>query len=425
MITATICTIGDEILIGQIVDTNSSFISKELNRLGIKVNKMISIADNEDEIISSVKRCADNSDIVIVTGGLGPTKDDITKAALAKLSSCNTFHFDDNQLDIVTKICTKRGIELSELNRYQAYVPDSCKVLANTLGTAPGMMFTISDEQNKSRTLVFSLPGVPFEMAALMPEVVKQIVENFETEYIYHKTISTFGIPESTLAKQLEDWENALPQMVKLAYLPNPLTGVRLRLSIYGGFKEHSLKLAEPLIAELKAILGDSIYGEDQDTLESVISDLLRKSSATLSTAESCTGGKIATLITSLPNSSDIYKGSVIAYENDVKSHVLNVDEEILKKYGAVSKECVTAMAHGVRKLIGSDYAIATSGIAGPGGATANKPVGMLWIAVAGPDFCDTRSVVFSGDRLRNIDRFSSESLNFLRLKLINQLIKH
>ncbi|MFA6334343.1 MAG: CinA family nicotinamide mononucleotide deamidase-related protein [Bacteroidales bacterium] len=418
MINATICTIGDEILIGQIVDTNSSFISKELNRLGIKVKQMISIADDQDEIISNLKRCINGSDIVVVTGGLGPTRDDITKAALAKLSNCNSFHFDEKQLDIIKDICSKRGIELSELNRYQAFVPDSCKVLPNSLGTAPGMLFTIADTTKNTISLVFSLPGVPFEMIGLMPKVMEQIVANFKTESIYHKTISTFGIPESVLAKQIESWENALPYEVKLAYLPNPLAGVRLRLSIYGGSREHSVQIAKPLIDELKELLGDSIYGEDEDSLESVISDFLRKSSATLSTAESCTGGKIATLITSLPHSSDIYKGSVIAYHNDIKFHLLNVDEDIIRKYGTVSRECVEAMAEGVKRVMNSDYAIATSGIAGPGGGSPGKPVGMLWIAVSGPDFCETKSVVFNGDRLRNIDRFSSEALNFLRLKL-------
>ncbi len=420
MINATICTIGDEILIGQIIDTNSSFISKELNKLGIKVRQMVSISDDEEDIITTLKRCIDNSDIVIVTGGLGPTKDDITKGALAKLSCCKRFHFDEKQLDIITQICNKRGLELSELNRYQAFVPDSCQVIPNNLGTAPGMLFSFNDIPEKSNTLLFSLPGVPFEMASLMPQVNELILKNFKTENIYHKTISTFGIPESLLAKQIESWENSLPDTIKLAYLPNPLNGVRLRLSIYGGSMESSIKIATPYIAELKELLGNSIYGEDSDTLESVISRLLRNSSSTVSTAESCTGGKIATLITSLANSSDIYKGSVIAYHNDVKTHILSVDPEILNIYGAVSKECVTAMAEGVRKATHSDYSIATSGIAGPGGATDNKPVGMLWIAVCGPDFCEAKSVVFNGDRLRNIDRFSSEALNFFRLKLIN-----
>lgn len=423
MLNASICTIGDEILIGQIIDTNSSFISKELNTLGIKVKFMISISDDEDEIISNLERCINSSDIVIVTGGLGPTKDDITKAALAKLSKSESSHYDPGQYEIIRERCNRRGIELSQLNKDQALVPDSCKVLTNNLGTAPGMLFTIPKEGKASNTLLFSLPGVPYEMMGLMPKVAEKIKTEFYIENIYHKTITTFGISESILAKQIESWENELPKEVKLAYLPNPLVGIRLRLSIYGGSRERSIQLVDSLLNDLKKILGDSIYGEDEESLESVIAAFLRKNSATLSTAESCTGGKIASLITSLSGSSDIYKGSVIAYHNDVKFDLLKVDKGLIDKYGAVSKECVIEMAKGVRELMKTDYAIATSGIAGPGGGTTEKPVGMLWIAIVGPDFCETKSVVLSGDRLRNIDRFSSEALNMLRLKLGIQVI--
>ncbi|MEN6619840.1 MAG: CinA family nicotinamide mononucleotide deamidase-related protein [Rikenellaceae bacterium] len=423
MLNASICTIGDEILIGQIIDTNSSYISKELNRLGIKVNLMISISDDEDEIISNLERCINCSDIVIVTGGLGPTKDDITKAALAKLSKSKGFRYDSDQLGIINEICIKRGLELSELNRDQALVPDCCTVLTNTLGTAPGMMFSISKKGNSSNAMLFSLPGVPFEMIGLMPKVIEKIETLYNNETIYHKTVLTFGIPESVLAKQIENWEKALPQGVKLAYLPNPLAGVRLRLSIYGGSREKSVSVVESLINDLKKILGNSLYGSDDDSLESVISSYLRKNSFSLATAESCTGGRIASLITSLPGSSDIYRGSVIAYHNDIKFDLLKVGKGVIEKYGAVSRECVVEMSKGVKELLKSDYAIATSGIAGPNGGTPEKPVGTLWIAVAGPDFCETRKVVLNGDRLRNIERFSAEALNMLRLKLGIQLI--
>ncbi|OFY45162.1 MAG: hypothetical protein A2X18_13950 [Bacteroidetes bacterium GWF2_40_14] len=420
---ATICTIGDEILIGQIIDTNSSFISKELNKLGVKVDFMISVSDKESDIISNIERCLSLSDIVIVTGGLGPTKDDITKAALAKLSGCTEFRYDHDQLEIIEEICRKRGIGLSVLNRDQALVPECCTVLKNTLGTAPGMMFSISKNGGLSQSLLFSLPGVPYEMAALLPQVIKKIESLNSTEAIFHKSLSTFGIPESLLASLIEKWEDELPDVVKLAYLPNPLSGVRLRLSIYGGTEEDAEATVKPLLEDLKKILGNSLYGEDDDTLEQVISRHLRKISCTLSTAESCTGGKIASLITSLPGASDIYKGSVISYDNDVKFDLLDVDRGIIEKFGAVSSECALEMASGVRRLLKTDYAVAASGIAGPDGGTIDKPVGTLWIAVAGPDFCESRRVTFIGDRQRNIDRFSSEALNTLRLKLGIQLM--
>lgn len=423
MLNASICTIGDEILIGQIIDTNSSFISKELNKLGVKVDFMISVSDKESDIISNLERCISLSDIVIVTGGLGPTKDDITKAALAKLSGCKEFRYDPDQLEIIEEICRKGGVEISDLNRDQALVPECCTVLKNTLGTAPGMMFSISRGEGRSQTLLFSLPGVPYEMAGLLPQVIRKIETLDNTETIFHKSLSTFGIPESVLAKQIEKWEDELPEEVKLAYLPNPLSGIRLRLSIYGGTREKAESMVKPLLKDLKNILGNALYGENEDTLELVISRHLRRTSCTMSTAESCTGGRIASLMTSLPGSSDIYKGSVISYHNDVKSDLLGVDRGIIEEFGAVSSECVLEMASGVRRLLKTDYAVATSGIAGPEGGTPEKPVGTLWIAVAGPDFCESRRVTFNGDRQRNIDRFSSEALNTLRLKLGIQLI--
>jgi len=422
MLKASICTIGDEILIGQIVDTNSSYISKKLNSLGIKVTQLISISDDYDDIISNLTRCISFSDIVVVTGGLGPTKDDITKEALARLTKCGKFHTDYNQLEIIKEICNKRGIELSTLNLDQALVPDSCTVLNNNLGTAPGMVFYFNEETDNTKKLLFSLPGVPYEMIALMPKVEEKIMSAFSPENIYHKTVISFGIPESQLAKRIESWESNLPQDVKLAYLPNPITGVKLRLSIYGGIKENSFQIIESLFADLKMILGDSLYGEGEESLESVISDFMRMNSYTLSTAESCTGGRIATLISALPGASEIYKGSIVAYHNDAKFKILNVKKTTIMKYGSVSKECVIQMAEGVRDIMNSDYSIATSGIAGPDGGTAEKPVGTLWIAIIGPNFCETKKVVFSGDRVRNIDRFSSEALNMLRLKLGIQL---
>ncbi|MFA5850839.1 MAG: CinA family nicotinamide mononucleotide deamidase-related protein [Bacteroidales bacterium] len=423
MLNATICTIGDEILIGQIIDTNSAFISKELNKLGVKVDLIISVPDRETDIISNLERCISLADIVIVTGGLGPTKDDITKAALAKLSGCKEFRYDSDQLEIIEEICKKRGLQLSDLNRNQALVPESCTVLKNTMGTAPGMIFILSGNGGKSHTLLFSLPGVPYEMVGLFPQVIRTIEALNNTETIYHKSISTFGIPESVLASLIEKWEDELPEAVKLAYLPNPLTGVRLRISIYGGTYKEAESMVKPLLDNLKKILGNALYGENEDTLEMVISRHLRKTSCTMATAESCTGGKIASMMTSLPGASDIYKGSVISYDNDVKFDLLGVDRKIIEEYGAVSSECVMMMASGVRSLLKADYAVAASGIAGPDGGTPEKPVGTIWIAVAGPGFCESKKLTFNGDRQRNIDRFSSEALNTLRLKLGIQLV--
>jgi len=412
MLTASVCTIGDEILIGQIVDTNSAYISKELNSIGIKVNFMLSVPDEEEQIVNYLNLSLSRSDIVIVTGGLGPTKDDITKNALATLSGSSRLVYNEDQLTIIRSICLKRGIELSDLNRDQSLVPEQCEVLTNSMGTAPGILL------RKDGKLLFSLPGVPYEMANLMKKVTGEIIKTKEIEDIYHKTVITFGIPESSLAKKIAGWEDNLPIDIKLAYLPDPLTGVKLRLSKYGGNINDSKKAIEAHFATLKEILGNAVYGEDNQTLESVVFSFLKSKSATLSTAESCTGGKIASMITSVPGSSSVFAGGIIAYSNEVKIKTLGVDPAILSESGAVSEECVRAMAQGARKIFNTTYAVATSGIAGPDGGSEEKPSGTVWIAVAGPDFLVAKKAIFGGDRLRNIDRFSSETLNFLRLNL-------
>lgn len=412
MLTASVCTIGDEILIGQIVDTNSAYISKELNSIGIKVNFMLSVPDEEEQIVNYLNLSLSRSDIVIVTGGLGPTKDDITKNALATLSGSSRLVYNEDQLTIIRSICLKRGIELSDLNRDQSLVPEQCEVLTNSMGTAPGILL------RKDGKLLFSLPGVPYEMANLMKKVTGEIIKTKDIEDIYHKTVITFGIPESSLAKKIAGWEDNLPIDIKLAYLPDPLTGVKLRLSKYGGNINDSKKAIEAHFATLKEILGNAVYGEDNQTLESVVFSFLKSKSATLSTAESCTGGKIASMITSVPGSSSVFAGGIIAYSNEVKIKTLGVDPAILSESGAVSEECVRAMAQGARKIFNTTYAVATSGIAGPDGGSEEKPSGTVWIAVAGPDFLVAKKAIFGGDRLRNIDRFSSETLNFLRLNL-------
>ncbi len=421
---ASICTIGDEILIGQIVDTNSSHISQSLNALGIKVTRMVSIGDERDTIVNSLEEELASNDIVIVTGGLGPTKDDITKASLARLSGANGYKTDERQLEIVHKILSARGLDVLDINRAQADVPDTCEVIPNKLGTAPIMVFRFPVERFGHSATLYSLPGVPFEALGALPDVLDDIRNHYNTEEIFHRTVMTFGIAESALSKMIEPWEDNLPSEMHLAYLPNQLTGVRLRLSVYGGIREVEEARIEAELAALKGILGDSLYSDHDDTLESCIGRILAENGKTLSVAESCTGGLISSLITSVPGSSEYYLGSVTSYANSVKTGVLGVPEEIIAEHGAVSSECVAAMAEGVRKLTGSDFAVATSGIAGPGGGSESKPVGLVWIGVSSEKGTETYNLRFRNDRKRNIERFASYALNYLRLKLVNEL-KH
>ena len=422
MTTASICTIGDEILIGQIVDTNSSHISQSLNLLGVKVNRMTSIGDDHDTIVNSLAEELKDNDVVIVTGGLGPTKDDITKAALACLAGSSEYKTDERQLEIIRKILSSRGLDILDINIAQASVPQTCEVIPNKLGTAPIMVFRFPEERFGHKATLYSLPGVPFEALGALPEVMEDIRIHNSLSDIYHHTVMTYGIAESALAKMIEKWEDALPSDMHLAYLPNALTGVRLRLSIYGGIKEEQEARIEAELAKLKPILGSALYSFQEDTLEGCIGRMLAENGKTLSAAESCTGGTISALLTSVPGSSAYYLGSVTSYANEIKMNVLGVPAEIIAKYGAVSSECVAAMAEGVRKLTGSDYSVATSGIAGPGGGSEEKPVGLVWIGVSSEKGTETFKMVFRNDRKRNIERFASSALNKLREKLVNEL---
>ena len=422
MTTASICTIGDEILIGQIVDTNSSHISKSLNSLGVKVNRMLSIGDDHDTIVNALAGELKDNDIVIVTGGLGPTKDDITKAALACLAGSSEYKTDERQLEIIRKILSSRGLDILDINIAQASVPQACEVIPNRLGTAPIMVFRFPEERFGHKATLYSLPGVPFEALGALPEVMEDIRIHNSLSDIYHHTVMTYGIAESALAKLIEEWEDALPSDMHLAYLPNALTGVRLRLSIYGGIKDEEEARIEAELAKLKPILGNALYSFQEDTLEGCIGRMLTETGKTLSAAESCTGGTISSLLTSVPGSSAYYLGSVTSYANEIKMNVLGVAEEIIAKYGAVSSECVAAMAEGVRRLTGSDYSVATSGIAGPGGGSEEKPVGLVWIGVSSEEGTETYKMVFRNDRKRNIERFASSALNKLREKLVNEL---
>lgn len=422
MTQASICTIGDEILIGQIVDTNSSKISAALNSIGIRVTRMLSIGDDREAILQNLKNELRQNEIVIVTGGLGPTKDDITKAALAELSGSTGYIENAVQLEIIRKILQARGLDMLDINRQQALVPDSCEVIPNRLGTAPIMVFRFSAERFGHMCTLYSLPGVPFEAIGALNDVLADIRSHFQTEEIYHRTIMTYGMAESALAKKIEAWETSLPPEMHLAYLPDPVMGVRLRLSIYGGTHVDDEEKVERQLAGLRKLLGDIIYSEQDDTLQNTVGRLLKKGGKTLSAAESCTGGMISSLITSVPGASEYYLGSVTSYAVSVKENVLGVPSGIIEKYGVVSSECVAAMAEGVRRLTGSDYAVATSGIAGPGDGADGNPAGLVWIGVSSKSRTLTCSRLFKNDRIRNMERFAASALDFLRKMIESDL---
>ena len=419
---ASICTIGDEILIGQITDTNSAHISRALNSLGIKVNRMISIGDDHNGIIDSLEKELQENEIVITTGGLGPTKDDITKPALAELSRSKSFKTDGRQLEIIHRILSARGLDVLDINRAQADVPENCDVIPNRLGTAPIMVFRFPEERFGHPATLYSLPGVPFEALGALEDILNDIREHHSLSDICHRTVMTYGIAESALAKMIAEWEDNLPADMHLAYLPNALTGVRLRLSIYGGTKEEQERKLQASINDLKSILGDIIYSEKDDTLESAIGEMLKNAGMTLSTAESCTGGMISSLITSVPGSSEYFLGSVTSYANSTKQNILGVPAEIIAEHGAVSSECVAAMAEGARRITSSDYSVATSGIAGPGGGSTEKPVGTVWIGVSSEKGTETFRLKFNSDRKRNIERFASSAMHILLNKIKKEL---
>ena len=418
MTQASICTIGDEILIGQITDTNSAHISKALNSLGIKVTRMISIGDDHNDIIESLSEELKRNDIVVVTGGLGPTKDDITKKALSDLSRATGTKTDATQLQIIHDILSSRGLDILDINRAQADVPDTCEVIPNRLGTAPIMVFRFDENRFGHKSTLYSLPGVPFEALGALNDILDDIKASYGIASIYHKTVMTYGMAESALSKLIEPWENSLPSEIHLAYLPNPLTGVRLRFSVYGIAAEEAEVMVEKEIAELRTLLGDVIWSEEDDRFETYIGRMLTESGKTISCAESCTGGLISELFTSVPGSSGYFLGSVTSYANSVKTGILGVCEETIAKYGAVSSECVKEMAEGIRRITGSDFSVATSGIAGPGGGSPEKPVGLVWIAVSSENGTETFSHTYKNDRRRNIERFAASALNHLRIKI-------
>jgi nicotinamide-nucleotide amidase len=420
MIQASICTIGDEILIGQVVDTNSSRLAVALEEAGIRVTRMLSIGDDRDEILNNLRNELTVNDIVITTGGLGPTKDDITKGVLAELSGSTGYVENQEQLAIIEEILHGRGLDILPINRAQALVPDRCEVIPNRKGTAPVMVFRFPEDSYNAT--LFALPGVPFEAVGAIPSVMEDIRAHYPLEDILHRSIMVFGIAESALSELIAPWEDHLPKDMHLAYLPNPLTGIRLRLSIYGGKREEQNARVEEQLVRLKEILGDKVYSDQDDTLEATIGRLLKASGKTLSVAESCTGGEISHLITSVPGSSAYYLGSVTSYAVSVKERVLGVPAETVERFGVVSGEVAAAMAEGVLRVTGSDYAVSTTGLAGPDGDAFN-PVGTVWIGVAGPRGTKTVKRLFKNVRKRNIERFAASALDFLRLTLLEDLI--
>ena len=421
MTKASVCTIGDEILIGQIVDTNSSNIARSLEEIGVAVTRMLSIGDDRKTIINTLRNELKNNEIVISTGGLGPTKDDITKDALKKLFGSNGYIEHSGQLKIIREILHFRGLDMLDINRAQALVPKGCEVIENRLGTAPIMVFRFPKERFGHDATLYSLPGVPHEAIGMLPEVIDDIVSHNPLSAILHRNVMVYGLAESALSKLIEPWEESLPDGMHLAYLPNPLTGVRLRLSMYGGSSEEEKTLVEAEIAKLKAILGDRIYSDTDDTLERAVGRLLLNAGKTVSAAESCTGGEISHLLTTVPGSSAYYLGSVTSYAVSVKENVLGVPAEIISEHGVVSSEVAAAMAEGVRKLTGSDYSVSTTGLAGPGGDGVN-PEGTVWIGVSGPNGTITQKRNYHNDRRRNIERFAASSLDLLRQMILKDI---
>jgi len=409
---AEIISIGDELLIGQVVNTNASWMASELNKSGIRVVHIATISDQEKAIRKALDDALERADIVLITGGLGPTKDDITKLTLARYFGTGMV-FHKPTYEKVKGFFDSMNISMTDLNRKQAEIPENCIPLENNNGTAPGMWF------EKNEKIIVSMPGVPFEMKPIMTDrVIPKLREKFKLGSIIHKTIMTTGMGESFMSEIIKEWENSLPEYIKLAYLPQPGI-VRLRLTALGKDKTMLQQEVEKYCRELNKYIPDLIYGYDEAMPEEVVGKLLVERKQTVSTAESCTGGYLAHLITSVPGSSAYYTGSVVSYANEVKKIELGVNSRDLLKHGAVSQTVVEQMALGIKKKLKTDYALAVSGIAGPDGGTKEKPVGTVWIAVATPKNVHSKLFHFGEHRGRNIRRSALAALNMLRLELL------
>jgi competence/damage-inducible protein CinA-like protein len=408
---AEIITIGDEILIGQIVDTNSAWMAAELNSAGIRVKQISSVSDDREHILTALKEAAQRADIILITGGLGPTKDDITKKTIAEYFDVKLVE-NKEALDNVVNIFARFNRPLLEVNQLQAWVPENCEVLLNKNGTAPGMWFDVNGK------IYVSMPGVPHEMMYMMrEEVIPKLKSTLKLPFIIHKTILTVGEGESFLAERIADIEDSLPAYIKLAYLPK-LGQVRLRLS---GFGEEEAALTDKVnefAAKIIARVANVVVAEEDIPIEKAILDFMAQKGLTLSVAESCTGGYISHLITQHAGSSKVFFGGVVSYSNELKESVLGVKDATLQQYGAVSKETATEMVEGALLNFKSDYALAITGIAGPDGGTPEKPVGTVWIAVASTNKTVVKKLTFGNKRQQNIERGAVAALGMLNILL-------
>ncbi len=411
IILAELLTIGDEILYGQIVDTNSQWMSVELNKVGIKVVRKTSVGDQQGEILTALEEAEKRADIILITGGLGPTSDDITKPCLAKYFG-SELRMNEEALAEVTEFFVSRGREITEVNRQQAALPVGSIKITNSVGTAPGMWF------EKNGKVFVSMPGVPHEMKRMMTErILPKLLATFTMPNIVHQVIRTVGIGESFLADKISSWEKSLPPHIRLAYLPGR-GEVKLRLTAIGE-NESELKLEiNELVKKLMTLAGEYIYGLGDESLELVMGKLLKEKGLTLAVAESCTGGYVSHLITSVPGSSDYFLGSIIPYAYEIKMRQLGVKPETLEMYGAVSEPTIIEMASLVRAKFTADIGVATSGIAGPGGATTEKPVGTVWIAYSDKHHTVTKKLQLSKDRMINIQLASVAVLNLIRVSM-------
>lgn len=412
--------IGDELLLGQVVNTNASFICQKLALENIKVDEILTIGDDADSIKNAVSNAFSKSDVVLLTGGLGPTKDDITKSVICEYFDSKLVT-DEETLHWVSEIFKTRGLELTETNKKQAEVPECCTVLKNTLGTAPGIWI------EKNGKILISLPGVPFEMEKLLCESVipKLKLSCYDSDSVITRVLQCNGITESNLSDKLENFEKDLPENIHLAYLPKPGI-IRLRLTFSGKKDQNSEEILEEQFEKLKKEVGNLAFTYKDIQIEEVIKELLTKTGKKVATAESCTGGYIAHLLTSVPGSSEYFQGGVVAYNNSIKRNILSVREDNLKKHGAVSELVVSDMALNVMELFDTDYSIATSGIAGPSGGSEEKPVGTVWIAVATPVRLTTKLFNFGklSGRKQIIERAANAALNMLRLEIEKDLRK-
>ncbi|WP_200976280.1 competence/damage-inducible protein A [Echinicola sp. 20G] len=413
-VTAEIIAIGDELLYGQIQDTNSHWISQQLDQIGVRVVRKTTVGDNEKDILHAFSSAEKRANIILITGGLGPTKDDLTKPLMAKYFNCSIEPVQE-AIDDVKIFFEKRGRELTPLNKLQGHLPTKCTYVRNAMGTAPGMWF----EENGA--VWMSMPGVPHEMKHLMEVfVLPKIKELFPLPVIYHKVIKTVGIGESWLADMIIDWEDALPSHIKLAYLPS-LGQVKLRLTAFGDDYDQLERNVLVEIEKVTPLIKTYIYGFDQETLEEAVGKILIHQNKTVSFAESCTGGYISHLITSVPGSSNYFNGAIVPYHNQFKSDLLDVNILTLKDHGAVSEETVIEMAQMVRKKFKSDFGLASSGIAGPGGGSPEKPVGTVWIACASEKGVKTKKLQLAHDRALNIQYSAIAVLSLLRKQLTNE----